>query len=99
MCLNHSKVEYDQEYLNTSHPQYKNDSYCHWNYLGENYYPRYIVEMECHSVNSCRDNNNDITVQLLKRLDGCSEEGFEKWSNSCTTPRLMTAGCSCKCVL
>ena len=65
-------------------------------YLGETHFPRYFVEMECHSVNTCRDNNNDITVRLLKRLDGCSEEGFEKWSNSYTTPRLVMAGRSCR---
>ena len=97
-----SKAIHDPECLNVSHPQYKNNSFCDWNYslkyLGENHFPRYIVELECNTsnVDSCRVSENNIIIKVLKRLDGCTEEGFERWSNSDIDEHVVTAGCSCQ---
>ena len=98
-CVNLNESVHDQVCLSTSHLNHESDSYCDWSfslrYLGENYFPRYVLDLKCNNFNRCRAKEIEITVQVLKRQPDCTEEGLEKWSNAETESTTVVAGCSC----
>ena len=98
-CVNLEEIVHDPICLSTSHPHHKSTSYCSWSYslryLGETFFPRYILEMKCKNFESCRAEDEAITVRVLEQAPGCTE-GFENWSSSNTTTQTVVAGCSCR---
>ena len=100
-CVNLNEIVYEQSCLNMSDDLLNDmgDSYCDWSYslryLGENYFPRYVLDLKCNNFNRCTAKEIGITVHVLKRQPNCTK-GFEKWSNAETEAITVVAGCSCR---